>query len=275
MSDASSPAPTAPGPGAGRDLAGRVALVTGSTAGIGFRIVEALALRGARVAMNGRNPATGEAALQRLGESAKDVVFVEGDVTRYDQAQRVIGETGERLGPLDILVCSGGTDTPGPTPFHEMQPELFMQAFEARYLARVFPIHAAIAGMRERRRGAILLVTTDGGRQVTPGHTINGSIGAATILTTKALALESAKFGIRVNCLALTLTSDTPRYDEIVAGTGYESRVFGAALAKFPFGAAPTASEVARVAAFLVSEDACQITGQTVSVNGGLSYGGW
>jgi len=262
-------------PARARDLAGRVALVTGSTAGIGFRIVEAIAARGARVALNGRRAAAGDAAIARLAHLGADLIFAAGDATRYDEITRVVADVRQRLGAIDILICSGGTDTPGPMLFHEMPPDLFMQAFEARYLARVFPVHATIGKMRERQRGAILLVTTDGGRQVTPGHVINGSIGAATILTTKALALEFARFHVRVNCLALSLTSDTPRYDEIFSKPGFENKVFSSALAKFPFGAAPTATEVAGVAAFLVSDDAAQITGQTISVNGGLSFGGW
>ena len=72
--------------------------------------------------------------------------------------------------------------------------------------------------------------------------------------------------------MALTLTSDTPRFDEIFSKPSFENRVFSKALAQFPFGAAPTAEEVARVAVFLVSDDSCQITGQTISITGGI-YG--
>ena len=91
----------------------------------------------------------------------------------------------------------------------------------------------------------------------------------------QAMALEFARWKIRVNCLALTLTSDTPLFEERLGNQNLGSRVFSKAVAKFPFGAPPTAREVASVAAFLASDEAAQVTGQTISVNGGLSFGGW
>lgn len=258
-----------------KDLEGKVALVIGSTGGIGFRVVETLARRGAAVALNGRKSAAGEEALRRLAGIDGRFIFEAGNAAQYDEISRVVGSVEERLGPIDILICSGGTETPGPTLFHEMRPEGFLKAFEERYLPRVFPIHAALPKMRERQRGSIVLVTTDAGRYPNPGSSLNGGIGAATILATKALAREFSSWKIRVNCAALTLTSDTPRYDEIFSKPSFENRVFSKALSRFPFGAAPTAEEVARVVAFLASDEACQVTGQTISVNGGLSFGGW
>lgn len=257
------------------DLHGKVALVTGSTAGIGFRIAEALARRGAKVALNGRRVAVGEEAMGRLAKIDAEIIFEAGNAARYDEISCVIAAVEQRFGAIDILVCSGGSDTPGPTLFHELNPEIFVQAFEARYLAKVFPVHAALPSMRERQRGSIVLVSTDGGRQATPGQVLNGSIGAATILTTKAMALEFSRWKIRVNCLALTVTSDTPILDERLSTPGFGREVLKKALSRFPFGAPPTAEEVARVAAFLASNEACQVTGQTISVNGGLSFGGW
>lgn len=213
--------------------------------------------------------------MRRLADTGGRFIFEAGNAGQYDDITRVVKAVEQRLGPLDILVCSGGTETAGPTLFHEMKPEDFTKAFEARYLPRVFPVHAALPGMRERQRGSIVLVTTDAGRYPNPGASLNGSIGAATILTTKALAREFARWKIRVNCVALTLTSDTPRFDEIFSKPSFENRLFSKALSQFPFGSAPTAKEVARVAAFLASDEACQVTGQTISVNGGLSFGGW
>lgn len=257
------------------DLTGKTALIVGSTAGIGLRIAEVLALRGARIALNGRDPAAGRAAMEKFAVARTELVFEEGDAARYDEIARVVRRVEERFGAIDILVCSGGTDTPGPTLFQDLSPDLFPRAFEARFLPKVYPVHAALPGMRERQRGSVVLVTTDGGRQATPGQVLNGSIGAATILATKAMALEFARWKIRVNALALTLTSDTPLFEERLGNQDLGSRVFSKAIAKFPFGTPPSAREVATVAAFLASDEAAQVTGQTISVNGGLSFGGW
>ena len=77
------------------------------------------------------------------------------------------------------------------------------------------------------------------------------------------------------NCVALTLTSDTPTMDKLFAGGGFQQDLFAKVTGRFPMGRPPAAEEVAAVTAFLASEDAAQVTGQTISVNGGLSFGGW
>lgn len=254
----------------------KVALVVGSTGGVGLRVAEALRDRGASVALNGRGEEAGRDALSRFsGAGGADAIFEPGSASNYGEITRVVRAVEARLGRIDILVCSGGTDTPGPTLFHELPPDLFVRAYEARFLSKMFPVHAALPGMRERGSGSIVLLTTDGARHVTPGQSLNGSVGAATIFATKALGLELARYRIRVNALALTLTADTPHFAERLGGDDLASKVFSKALARFPFGAPPTATDVARTAAFLASDDACQITGQTISVNGGLSFGGW
>ena len=92
-----------------------------------------------------------------------------------------------------------------------------------------------------------------------------------------AVALRPLHAGDTVACngVALTLTSETPAWDRIFSKPGFENRLFSKALERFPQGRAPTAAEVAEAAAFLASDAASQINGQTVSVNGGLSFGGW
>ena len=89
------------------------------------------------------------------------------------------------------------------------------------------------------------------------------------------LARELSRWSIRVNTVALTLTSDTPTWDRIFSHEGFENDLFSKALRRFPSGRAPTSEEVSHVAWFLASQHASQVTGQTLSVNGGLSFGGW
>jgi 3-oxoacyl-[acyl-carrier protein] reductase len=102
-----------------------------------------------------------------------------------------------------------------------------------------------------------------------------GASGAAVILLTKALARELARDRIRVNAVALTITSNTVGWDRMFANENFGSKLFAKAVARFPSGRAPTAEEVAEAVAFLASDSASQVTGQTLSVNGGLSFGGW
>lgn len=95
------------------------------------------------------------------------------------------------------------------------------------------------------------------------------------ISLTKTLGKEFARYRIRVNSVALTLTSETPGWDRSFAQPGFQRDLFAKAQENFPFGRPPSADEVAGVAVFLASASASQVTGQTISANGGLSFGGW
>ena len=102
-----------------------------------------------------------------------------------------------------------------------------------------------------------------------------GAVGASVIMLTKTLAKELGRFKIRVNGVALSLTSDTPTWERLSAGGGFERDLFTKLVDRFPFGRPPSADEAAAVAVFLASTAAAQVTGQTISVTGGLSFGGW
>ncbi len=258
-----------------RSLKGKVALITGSSSSVGYRVAEELAGRGATIALNGRDADAGQQALKRFEDAGHKAIFEAGDASKYDEIARVVAAVEQRLGGIDILVTSGGSTRPGPTLFHDYKPEDMMKAIEGRVLPRIYPMHAVLPGMRARSSGAIVLVATDAARFPTPGEALIGASGAAVILMTKTLAKEFSRWKIRVNCVALTLTSDTTRYEENLNKPSHAKAIFSKALSRFPFGAAPSATEVARVAAFLASNEASQVTGQTISVNGGLSFGGW
>ncbi|MCC6194964.1 MAG: SDR family oxidoreductase [Burkholderiales bacterium] len=259
------------------DFKGKVALITGASGGVGLRLAEKLAAGGAHVVLNGRSEANGAAAQERLREftaNAASTSFVIGDCADYEAAAKVTAEAARITGAIDIVASSGAQGAVRPMPFAQMQGHELVAAFNSRFFARVNPVHAALPYMRERG-GAIVMVGTDAGRHATPGESVVGAFGAAVILMTKTLAKELARWRIRVNSISLTLTSDTPSWDRIFSEQTFQTALFGKARDRFPFGRPPTAEEVARVAAFLVSEKSCQVTGQTVSVNGGLSFGGW
>lgn len=258
-----------------RNLNGRIALVIGSTESIGFRVAERLARDGARVVLNGRNIELGLQAVDRLAAQRLEATFEQADATDYAAVAAMVDRVERSVGPIDLLASIGGSARPGPTPFLDLQPADMAKALEGRILPRLYAAHAVGHRMRERERGAMVLVASDAGRHPTPGESLIGAAGAAVILLTKALAREFSRWSIRVNCMALTLTADTPRYDKIFSQPGFSNTLFSKALEKFPAGRAPTAAEVADVAAFLLSDEALQVTGQTISVNGGLSFGGW
>ncbi len=256
------------------DFEDKVALVTGASGGLGLRIAEKLAASGAIVVINSRTQESAEKAVAGLRSISDRVSYALGDCADYAAATRVAETAASINGGIDIVVSSGAQGSVSPMPFADMTGAQLVEAFESRFFARIFPVHAAVPHLKTRG-GAVVMVGTDAGRHPTPGESIVGAVGASVILMTKALAKEFSRWKIRVNSVSLTLTSDTPSWERIFAQENFQHRLFSKLVERFPSGRPPTAEEVARVAVFLSSEESAQVTGQTISVNGGLSFGGW
>jgi|SRR5450830_294565 len=257
------------------DFEGKVALVTGASGGIGLSVAEKLAASGATVVINSRSQEKGAQAVARLRAISQKVDFIAGDCNDYAAATDIASHAASINGGIDVLVSAGAQGSVPPMPFAEMSGAQLVSGFESRLFARIFPVHAAIPFLR-LRGGTVVMVGTDAGRHPTPGESIVGAVGASVILMTKALAKEFARWNIRVNSVSLTLTTDTPSWDRIFGACDtFDAKLFGKLSQRFPWGRPPSAEEVARVAVFLASSEAAQVTGQTISVNGGLSFGGW
>jgi 3-oxoacyl-[acyl-carrier protein] reductase len=155
-----------------------------------------------------------------------------------------------------------------------MTPQQIESEFRMRMMPRIFPVHAALPAWREKG-GSVVLLTTDAGRVATPGESVLGAVGASIMMMTKTLAKELGRLKIRVNSVALGPTSGAPTWDRIFSGESFQRDLVAKIVERFPFGRPPSAEEAAAVAVFLASDAAAQVTGQTISVNGGLSFGGW
>ncbi|MGE4243126.1 SDR family NAD(P)-dependent oxidoreductase [Ramlibacter sp.] len=256
-------------------LQGKVALVTGSTGGVGYYVAEKLLRDGATLILNSRTAKSGEPALAKMKEISPNVHLVLGDCGEKDVVLRVAKEAAAITGHIDILVSSGAQGRVPPKPFADMALDDIVEAYQSRFFPRIFPVSAALPYMREKG-GCVVLIGTDAARHPTPGESVVGAVGAGVILMTKALAKEFSRWNIRVNSVSMTLTSDTPSWDRIFGGEAqFQSKLFTKLSEKFPSGRPPSAEEVARVVAFLATDESAQVTGQTISVNGGLSFGGW
>lgn len=256
------------------ELRGKVAVVSGGTAGVGLETGLRLAGGGATVVVTGRRPERGKAAVARMRAVSDDVHFEMGDAGNAAGMRALVDRVVSAFGGIDILVSAGADHEVGPKPFAEMTPEEIRRGFDSRLYPRLLPVHAAIPALRERG-GVVVMLTTDAARHPTPGECVVGAAGAAVVLMTKVLARELARWSIRVNSVAMTITSGTPSWDRIFAEESFQNNLFSKAVARFPQGRPPSAGEVADVVYFLASGKAGQVTGQTVSVNGGLSFGGW
>jgi 2-hydroxycyclohexanecarboxyl-CoA dehydrogenase len=254
---------------------GKAVFISGGSAGIGFEVARIFAKRGASVVITGRSAKRGASALDALRALSPRSFFLVGDANDAQCTGQNMIDAEALLGQIDVVISAGAEGKVPPTLFADMTPEQIETSFKSRLLPRIHPVHAALPALRRAGGGSVVMITTDAARHVTPGESMIGAAGAAVLLLTKALARELSRDLIRVNSVAMTITSDTPSWDRAFAQDSLVKQVFSKALKRFPFGRAPNAIEVANTIAFLASDEAAQISGQTISVNGGLSYGGW
>lgn len=247
---------------------GEVALVTGSTAGIGREVARELAQRGADVVVNGRTEETGTEVVEELRDLGATARFERADITEYEHVESMVENTIDEMGGIDVLVGSGATQgTEPPGFFRDLDPEAHTEFCQHNYIARLYPIKAALDHMIESDGGRIVNVSADAGLWPTPGDIGAGGPTAALMMATRTLAAEFARWDIRVNTVSISVTEDTPGLEWVMENSP-AANVFEKAIEKQSF---PVYGEdVAEAVAFLAGER--PITGQILSVNGGVSF---
>lgn len=259
------------------DLTGLSIAVTGGTKGIGRASVMALTSNGANVVFQGRDEASARDLEQACSVFPGTARFVCGDLTVFKDVQELVSEACQRHGRLDVFISSGGPREPRPVLFNDMSgPEQSMAALTSRLAPRLNGLHAAVPVMRSQGHGKIILLTTDAARMPTPSESMIGAAGAALIALTRSLAKELVRDGIRINALATTITSGTPPYEAYLAAKAENSNdtlVKAFSRAHEVVGLRiNTADDLADYIVFLASKASDQLTGSTVSINGGLSF---
>ncbi len=263
-------------------LAGSVAVVTGANSGIGQGIAFKLAALGASVVLNGRDEAKGQALVSQLRSAGHDADFVAGDVRSRDDMARLVQSTLDRHERIDCMVSSAGAWPSGRdrpegnfyAPFPQLDIEDVAAFVGGVTQGKLMPVHAVVPHMIARRRGSIVFITSEGGRFPTPGQTAIAAQAAGLIMATKVIAKELAQHQVRVNCIAVSVIEDTAVGEQVEGSDtrrDERARRYAKVRERAPFGLART-SDIASVAAFLLSDDARFITGATLSPTGGLTY---
>ena len=246
------------------DLTNRVALVTGASSGIGAATAATLADLGAKVALSyHRNRKGAEDTRDRIVAAGGTAIAIEADVRRADDIRALVDRTVADLGPIDILVNNAGSLV-ARFGVLEISEERLNEIVALNFTSAVLASKLVAASMIERKRGAIINVVsiaghTGGG----PGASLYASSKAALGSFTKGLAKELAPRGVRVNAVSPGVI-DTPFHEVFSTPEMIQNFV-----KTIPLGRVGTAAECATVIAFLASDSASYIVGETIEVNGG------
>jgi 3-oxoacyl-[acyl-carrier protein] reductase len=238
-------------------LKDRRALVMGASQGLGRACAEALIGEGARVAICARDATRLAATAAQLG--AEGIVC---DLSAPGAAATLVTEAERRIGPIDVLVVNTGGPPPGL--FAELTDTAWRAAFESLWMSSVGAIRAALPGMRQRRFGRVILVTSVAASEPVPNLMLSNALRAGLHGLVNALSREVAADGVTVNALLPGYTL-TERLGELQLD---EARL----VAQIPAGRIGRPRDFGAVAAFLASEPAGYITGQALAVDGGLLH---
>lgn len=243
-------------------LSGRTALVTGGTSGIGQAVAALLAAEGARVAIAGRRP-EGAALATALGP---DAAFLHADLARPEEASRLVEQTIDRFGRLDVLFNGAGILRWGPVAERTL---VQLDDMLAVHLRATFALcQAALPVMSG---GSIINVASIVALKAVPGSSLSATVKGAVISLTRALAVEAAPRGVRVNAVLPGLI-DTPMLREALESGGDYNAEARALSRGIPFGRFGTAAEVAQAVLFLADPATSgYITGTILNVDGGMA----
>jgi 2-hydroxycyclohexanecarboxyl-CoA dehydrogenase len=246
-------------------------VLTGGTSGVGLACAQLFAAAGVtRLALIGRNAERGAAALAAVtaAHPKSTVHFIRADANDAGQAVVAAQAAHDLLDGLDVLVNSTtATYTPAllrDVPIEDIAAVLTQQALAPLHMSR-----AALPFMSAQDFGVILNVASDAAKVATPGETVIGAAMAAIVMFSRTLAMEAKRNGIRVNAITPSLIAGTATGERVLT-EGFSKKLFEKAAAMAHLGVA-VPEDLAELIVFLAGPGAARITGQTISVNGGIS----
>jgi len=246
------------------ELDGLVALVTGSSRGIGAAIATRFAAEGAAVVVHGRDAQAVGAVRDQIAAAGGTVHSVVADLTDPAQIEAMRQSIEETLGAVDVVVANAGGSPIPPGPLEDITLEGWQESIDANLTATFLTIKAFLPAMKSRRHGAIITMSSAAARRPTVRSPLAyGAAKAGIELITKELALQAGPFGIRVNCIAPETILTDRNQEQIPAAVQQE-------LAEsHPIQRLGTPDDVADAAVFLASDRSSWISGTTLDIAGG------
>jgi NAD(P)-dependent dehydrogenase (short-subunit alcohol dehydrogenase family) len=251
-------------------LTGKHVLITGGTRGIGYACAAEFLREGCKVSIVGRDAQRADNARTTLGAGKDTVGAFAADLTDAAAALRMIDDAEKERGPIDILVNSAGAARR--TPFHELEPQAWHDAMQAKFFTYINVMDPLIKRMGARGGGAIVNVVGMGGKIATTTHIAGGAANAALMLASAGLAAAWGPKGVRVNAVNPTLTLT----DRLAEGLAADARlrntsaedVLKQAESRLPLGRLAQPEDIANAVVFLASPRAGYISGAILSMDG-------
>lgn len=247
------------------DLSHKIALVTGSSRGIGAVIAKCFARHGARVALHGRDVTALSAVARDITEARGEALRVTGDVTQFSEIEAMRRKIEHTWGGIDILVANAGKTYTRPDLSLEETPEDgWRAAIDGNLTATFLTLKSVLPGMKQRRAGAIVTISSAAARRPYPASPLPYAVAKAGIaLLTQEVAAQAGPYNVRVNCIApeTILTEDNLRHIPEAKRTEL--------VAQHPLKRLGTSEDVANAALFLASDESAWITGIILDVAGG------
>ena len=254
-----------------RGLNGKVAIVTGGARGIGAAITKRLYEEGLYITIADILVEESEKLAKTLDGSGNRILVYKTDITNFDDVKKMVSTTIEKFGHVDILVNNAGWDKI--ILFKDTTPDFWEKVIRINYIGQLNTCKALIDHFIQRKSGKIINIASDAGRVGSTGEVVYSGAKGAVIAYTKSLARELARFNVTCNVIAPGLT-ETPLVSSMKEESELGKKILDGMEKYIPLGRVGKPEDIAGVVAFFASDDASFITGQVLSVSGGLTMCG-
>jgi NAD(P)-dependent dehydrogenase (short-subunit alcohol dehydrogenase family) len=247
------------------DLTGKVAVVTGSTKGIGRAIAEELARAGASVVISSRKPDKCEEVADLIRGEGLEAIAIPCHIGKREDVERLVSETEKQCGRIDVLVCNAAVN-PYFGPMAGLTDEAFAKVIDSNVRSNLWLCNLVIPGMAERRDGSVIIVSSIGGLRGSLNLGIYAISKAADFQLARNLAVEWGPRNIRVNCIAPGLVRT-----DFARALWEDAETLAASEARTPLRRIGEPEDIAGAAVFLASRAGRWMTGQVIVIDGGVT----